>query len=117
MDYPKDELFEKLADIEHQRWAAWQKYMFSKCKQNIDGSLVIPVELVSQWGTQIELPYLELLEKEKNSDREQVFRYWDLIKTEQYRNIGLMRQWLNEDRITDPKKMVTSEELFYWLDK
>lgn len=29
--------------------------------------------------------------------------------------IGLLRQWLNEERITDPKKMVTNEELEYWL--
>lgn len=31
------------------------------------------------------------------------------------RNIGMLRQWLNEDRITDPKKMVTNEEIEYWL--
>jgi hypothetical protein len=30
-------------------------------------------------------------------------------------NIGFLRQWLNEDRITEPKKMVTNEELKYWL--
>ena len=28
---------------------------------------------------------------------------------------GRMRQWLNEERITDPKKMVTDEELNYFL--
>jgi len=81
MKYPKSELFEKLADIEHQRWADWQKYMFSKCPQNKDGSLTIPVELVSRWGTQIELDYKDLSEKEKDSDREQVLRYWDLIQS------------------------------------
>jgi hypothetical protein len=26
-----------------------------------------------------------------------------------------LRQWLNEDRITDPKKMVTDEELKEWF--
>lgn len=31
------------------------------------------------------------------------------------RKVGFMRQWLNEDRITDPKKMVTTEELLHWL--
>jgi hypothetical protein len=31
--------------------------------------------------------------------------------------IGLLRQWLNEDRITDPKKMVTNEDLHHWLDE
>lgn len=30
-------------------------------------------------------------------------------------NIGQLRQWLNEDRITDPAKMVTNEELMVWL--
>ena len=29
--------------------------------------------------------------------------------------LGFMRQWLNEDRITDPKKMVSTEELAYWF--
>lgn len=29
--------------------------------------------------------------------------------------IGMLRQWLNEDRITDPKKMVTNEDLKHWL--
>ena len=31
-------------------------------------------------------------------------------------NIGLLRQWLNEDRITDPKKMVTNEQIKEWLE-
>ena len=30
--------------------------------------------------------------------------------------IGMLRQWLNEERITDPKKMVTNEEIKHWLD-
>lgn len=37
-------------------------------------------------------------------------------KEQQRRNIGMMRQWLNEDRITDVKKMVSNEELAYWLN-
>lgn len=32
------------------------------------------------------------------------------------KNVGMLRQWLNEDRITDPKKMVTSELLTMWLE-
>lgn len=31
------------------------------------------------------------------------------------KNIGQLRQWLNEDRITDLKKMVTNEEIKVWL--
>lgn len=29
--------------------------------------------------------------------------------------VWFLRQWLNEDRITDPKKMVTNEDLEHWL--
>lgn len=29
--------------------------------------------------------------------------------------IGMLRQWLNEDRITDSKKMVTNEDIEDWL--
>lgn len=32
-------------------------------------------------------------------------------------NIGQLRQWLNEDRITDLNKMVTNEEIKIWLNK
>ena len=31
------------------------------------------------------------------------------------KNVGMMRQWLNEDRITDPKKMVDNKDLLHWL--
>jgi len=81
--YPQSELFEKLADIEHQRWADWQKYMHSKCAivENEDGekTIVIPQNLFEQWERQIATVYLELSEKEKDSDRDQVMRYWKLI--------------------------------------
>ena len=30
-------------------------------------------------------------------------------------NISMLRQWLNEDRITEPKRMVTNEDIIYWL--
>ena len=31
------------------------------------------------------------------------------------KNIGMLRQWLNEDRITEPKKMITNEQIIDWL--
>jgi len=34
---------------------------------------------------------------------------------EHNKNIGMLRQWLNEERITDPKKMVTNKELEVFL--
>lgn len=29
--------------------------------------------------------------------------------------VGMLRQWLNEDRITEPGRMVTNEQLEHWL--
>ena len=31
------------------------------------------------------------------------------------KNIGMLRQWLNEDRIDDPLKMIDSEDIRHWL--
>ena len=85
-----NELFEKLAAIEHERWPDWQRYMHSKCVKVIDvddeqkieilREVELPVELYERWERQINTPYLELTEEEKESDRNQVRRYWDLIK-------------------------------------
>ncbi len=30
--------------------------------------------------------------------------------------IGMLRQWLNEDKITEPKEMITNEDIKHWLD-
>lgn len=33
----------------------------------------------------------------------------------QEREISMLRQWLNEDRITDPTKMITNDDIKHWL--
>ncbi|NGM47925.1 hypothetical protein G5B31_20620 [Rhodobacter sp. SGA-6-6] len=70
---------EDLADIEHERWSHWQRYMHSKGTRQSDGSLLIPAELVLKWGRQMGTPYAKLSEKEKESDREQVRKYLPTI--------------------------------------
>ena len=75
----KDELLEKLAEIEHERWSAWQRYVHSVCTKNGDGSLIIPKVFADGWNRQIRTPYLELTEKEKDGDRREVMKYWHLI--------------------------------------
>lgn len=84
--YPKDELFEKLADIEHERWSKWQSYLHSKLtyfEHVINGIEVVGYMLepedIERWNRQINTKYTDLTEKEKDSDREQVMRYWDLL--------------------------------------
>ena len=65
---------EKLADIEHQRWSHWQKYMHSKM-QTHKGDFIIPGILVEHWERQIKTAYKDLSEREKEEDRKQVRRY------------------------------------------
>ena len=72
-------LMERLADVEHERWSHWQRYLHSKCERVGDGSLVIPAQLVERWESQMNTPYSALSEKEKESDREQVRRYLPII--------------------------------------
>lgn len=74
-----EDLVDALAAIEHARWAHWQNYVHDQCEQHADGSLRIPADLVKRWKRQIETPYSELTEDEKNSDRQQVLRYLPTI--------------------------------------
>jgi hypothetical protein len=73
------DLVEKLAAVEHERWAHWQRYVHEQCQRADDGSLIIPPQLARRWQAQIVTPYAELTETEKDSDREQVRRYLPLI--------------------------------------
>lgn len=51
---------------------------------------------------------IELLQQERQREREKMIEQINI-------NIGMLRQWLNEDRITDNKKMVTNEQIKNWL--
>lgn len=73
------ELVDELAAMEHERWAHWQRYVHDRCDRQQDGSLVIPADLAARWDAQIETRYVELTEREKDSDREQVRRYLPVI--------------------------------------
>lgn len=82
------DLREKLAAIEHERWADWQKYLHSKCSTPAargighllpPGSLIIPGGYVEKLERQIATPYGELTAFEQDSDMDQVDRYWGVI--------------------------------------
>lgn len=77
--FQSPELTEELAALEHERWAHWQRYLHEQCKQQPDGSLIIPTDLVERWTTQMSARYAQLSESEKDSDREQVRRYLPVI--------------------------------------
>ena len=75
-----EEVREKLADIEHDRWSKWQKYMHSKMERISTAKWSLLDELFQRWERQINTRYAELSEKEKDSDREQVDMHLPLIK-------------------------------------
>jgi len=71
------ELFEKLAAIEHERWSDWQRWCHRILRENCPSPELEKV--LARWDKQIATSYSELSEQEKDSDREQVKRYWDLL--------------------------------------
>lgn len=78
------EFVEKGANLEHARWAKWQKYLHSKCVEHENGKgewVCFPAELFRRWERQINTPYSELSEQEKESDRKEVGSYLPLIRT------------------------------------
>ena len=83
--YPKSKLFEQLADIEHQRWSDWQKYFHATLLETMAGenrAVILnqaTIDCLQRWLNQANTPYKDLSEKEKDSDRDQVMRYWHLI--------------------------------------
>ena len=72
-----NDLYEKLAAIQHDIWAHWQKYVHN---HKLNKDLTLSLEDVEHWNLQIMTPYVDLTEKEKDSDREQVDKFWHLIQ-------------------------------------
>ena len=62
---------EKLASHCHFKWSGWMRYLFSKCEFDKYDSYVIPEWAVKRWSKQMETPYKDLSEKEKESDRDE----------------------------------------------
>jgi hypothetical protein len=73
-------LLEELAALEHQRWAHWQKYIHDNGERQSDGSILLPAGLVEHWERQLSTSYKDLAESEKDSDREQVRRYFPILE-------------------------------------
>jgi hypothetical protein len=68
-------LREKFAKIAHESWTGWMEYLFSKSIENPDGSYTIPKEFVDWWKSEMDTPYENLTEKQKESDRKEADKY------------------------------------------
>lgn len=96
------------------------------CKNPFFGVVSIP-STDSDWRIEFREYFDKTLKPKKptmaNLDRELCVNFIEnLIQLEREEqkeklkvNIGKLRQWLNEDRITDTNKMVTNEELLVWF--
>jgi hypothetical protein len=109
----RDVMFEQLAAIEHDRWADWQAHVHDQGCQiwfehqpndHQSGGLVIPDFFLQRWERQIATPYAELSEAEKESDREQVARYWPLV-------VDFFAGWIERYEPGDPRGVAMALEL------
>lgn len=75
-----EELREKLAEYAHEAWSGWMKYMFDKTlPEKLYNGEVIPRDLVKRWQRQMNTPYAELSEEEKESDRLKADRMLEIV--------------------------------------
>lgn len=60
---------EALAALCHAQWSGWMRYLYQRCHVCEDGSAVIPQEWYKRWLRQAMIPYADLSEAERESDR------------------------------------------------
>jgi len=76
----EEELIEALADKEHDSWARWMAWLFSRCSSAADGSMTISPDDAARWQRQIATPYAALSEREKQSDRNEVAHILPIVQ-------------------------------------
>lgn len=79
-----DERLEALAELAHEQWSGWMKYMFSKCKWRDRGDGIneptIPQEFADRWLRQMNGPYAQLSEQEKEYDRVEARKFLAMLE-------------------------------------
>ena len=71
---------EKLAELAHEQWAGWIRYMFSKCHESRKGELVIPQWAAERWTRQAQTKYKDLPNNEQASDRVEADKVLEVLK-------------------------------------
>jgi hypothetical protein len=73
---------DEIADLCHQQWSLWMEHLFDKTFKDLDGlydkengNLIIPKRFVERWKRQMNTPYSELSEEEKESDRREAEKF------------------------------------------
>jgi uncharacterized protein (DUF433 family) len=69
----RERLREQLAALCHEQWSGWMRYLFENCS-------LIPEAFAIRWKRQMNTPYAELSEAEKESDRKEADRFLSLLQ-------------------------------------
>ena len=72
-------MLEKFANLQHEIWSHWMKYLFEVSIHNNDGSVTIPAKKVTRWKRQMKTKYADLSAKEQKSDIEQAIKVINLV--------------------------------------
>lgn len=64
-------MLNRIADLQHEIWSHWMRYLFEVSLQNEDGSVTIPTDKVKRWKHQMTTKYVDLSTDEQKSDLEQ----------------------------------------------
>lgn len=81
----EQELREQLAALAHEQWCGWMAYLFKQGTTNSDGSFTIRPWAVERWVRQMGIPYVDLPEEEKQSDRAEADKMLALFEAEDLR--------------------------------
>lgn len=73
---------EKLAELAHKQWSGWMRYLFGTGTFNEDGTWTMPAWAARRWREQMETPYSQLTEREKESDRKEADRFLNVMLPE-----------------------------------
>lgn len=72
---------EKLAENAHESWVGWMSYLFQKSTLNGNGTVTIPAGLVERWTRQMNTPYDNLPDEEKQSDLDEADKILEIIES------------------------------------
>jgi hypothetical protein len=72
-------MLDEIADLQHEIWSHWMRYLFEVSLQNDDGTVTISADKVERWKRQMTTKYIDLSTDEQKSDLEQAKKVMALI--------------------------------------
>lgn len=78
---------EALANLCHEQWSEWMRYLFSKSIIDWDNlTCTIPKESFVRWLRQTATPYAKLSKEEQESDLKEADKFIELLREEEVPN-------------------------------